>query len=136
MKTQTIEFLFPIDPNWTEEEVFSHFYAKIKKYPDLYLRESVLNQFKRVKKKTLQYLIIRFNTFFKLTTIKNEPLPIIHMLVQIVDQAYSTIRERNLKNNEILIIRFLSTKNPPESSNDMVWYTYIQQKISLPQFLE
>lgn len=136
MDAKTIEFLFPIDPKWTEEELFKNFYEKIKKYPDIYKMDSVLKQFKRIKKKSLKYLLVRLSTLFKNIGMENEPLPIIYLLIQIIDNTFDVVHTRDLKDDEILVIRFFSIKNPPESSSDMVWYDYIQQRISLENFLE
>lgn len=117
---ERIDFYFPIDPNWTEEDLLAYYYKKVQFIEAIYRDTDHLKYLK--KSKTVYNFIQR----------KSQNIidcPLIYFLLILVNGAYEKAKESNLAENEILVFRFFNLEPwPPTSMQHQFWYTFINVK--------
>lgn len=115
-----VNFFFPIDPKWSEQQFLKHFYDKVKNYESIYGYEEHLTYLK--KSKTAHNFIQRASQDIS-------KYPLVYFLLMLADGAYRDAKERNLKNDEMLVFRFFNFEPwPPKTMKAQFWRTFVMDK--------
>lgn len=115
-----VNFFFPIDPKWSEEQFLKYFYEKVKNYESIYGYEEHLAYLKKSKSA---------HNFIQRASQDISKYPLIYFLLMLADGAYRDAKERNLKNDEMLVFRFFNFEPwPPKTMKAQFWRTFVMDK--------
>lgn len=115
-----INFFFPIDPKWSEDDFLKHFYKKVKNYESIYGYEEHLAYLKKSKS---------VHNFIQRASQDISKYPLIYFLLMLTNGAYEEAKEKKLTKDQILIFRFFNLEPwPPKTMKAQFWYNFVTSK--------